>query len=93
MNYKEYVEIKKENLKHDGKDENVNIKYEEFKSIKRKTFKQLVETISRAKTEQELNRAAADVDFSYQHDGITWKDNEMLYDLIGTAFKAYVKGY
>lgn len=58
-----------------------------------KTFKQLVEQISRAETERELLQAQADVTASYQHDKINFKEGEMLLSLVFTGFRAYVVDY
>ena len=52
--------------------------------MKYKTFKELVKMISeiRQDREEDFNHAMWEIDMSYQHDKITWKDNELLYDLI-----------
>ena len=45
------------------------------------TFKQLVKLISEIEVEDDKNEAFALIDWSYQHDKITWTDHEMLFTL------------
>lgn len=47
-----------------------------------KTFKQLVVELSNAKTQEDLNIFCHNVDMSYQHDKITFEDNETLYRIV-----------
>lgn len=58
-----------------------------------KTFKQLVETISKARTRDTLLQAQGDIMASFQHDKITARDFEVLTVLVGTGLKAYVEEY
>lgn len=54
-----------------------------------KTFKQLVSQISEIKNEEEVWKASAEVDKSFQNGKINWDDEEMLMSLINIALKAY----
>lgn len=47
-----------------------------------KTFKQLVGELATVKTAEDLRNLCANIDLSYQHDKITFKDNETLYGII-----------
>lgn len=47
-----------------------------------KTFKQLVVELSNVKTQEDCFRFCHDVDMSYQHDKITYQDNETLYRIV-----------
>ena len=46
-----------------------------------KTFKALVTALAMAETKDEADAVLADVSYSYQHDKITYNDNELLYAL------------
>jgi len=46
-----------------------------------KTFKQLVKQLSEVKTTEDLWAFYGEVDMSYQHEKITYQDNEMLYHI------------
>lgn len=52
-----------------------------------KTFKQLVVELSNVRTKEDLNAFCADVDMSYQHDKITYQDNETLYRIVNHVSK------
>lgn len=47
-----------------------------------KTFKQLVVELSNIRTKEDLYTFCGNVDMSYQHDKITYQDNETLYDIV-----------
>lgn len=46
---------------------------------KPKTYKQLVKAISNVQTWDGICEVEGEIDFSYQHEKITWEDNETLY--------------
>lgn len=46
-----------------------------------KTFKQLVKQLSEVKTTEDLWAFYGEVDMSYQHEKITYQDNEVLYHI------------
>ena len=46
-----------------------------------KTFKQLVQAISEIRTENDRLAVCGEINKSFEHDKITWKDHEMLYGL------------
>lgn len=52
-----------------------------------KTFKQLVIELSNVKTKEDLDIFCANVDMSYQHDKITYQDNETLYRIVNNISK------
>ena len=52
-----------------------------------KTFKQLVEELSNVRTKEDLNRFCFQIDMSYQHGKITYKDNETLYRIVNNVSK------
>ena len=52
-----------------------------------KTFKQLVVELSNVRTKEDLSRFCSDVDMSYQHDKITYQDNETLYRIVNNVSK------
>lgn len=62
----------------------VNLKEDNFKAL---SFKQLVNLLADVKTEEDFNRACGQIDMSFQHDKITWNDNELLYKLAGIIYK------
>ena len=47
-----------------------------------KTFKQLITDLAKVRSKDDLYRFMYDVDMSYQHDKITYKDNELIYEII-----------
>lgn len=51
------------------------------------TFKQLVELLAKVKTPEDLNQFCYNVDVSYQHGRITYKDNETFYAIINNLVK------
>ena len=46
------------------------------------TFKKMVEFISDINTEAKKDEAYGLIDFSFQHEKLTWADHEMLYALM-----------
>lgn len=52
-----------------------------------KTFKQLVVELSNVRTKEDLNRFCFQIDMSYQHDKITYQDNETLYRIVNNVSK------
>lgn len=52
-----------------------------------KTYKQLVEQLSEIKTTEDLWNLCGEIDRSYQHEKITYKDNETLYKIINNVIK------
>ena len=52
-----------------------------------KTFKQLVYELSNVRTKEDLNRFCFQIDMSYQHDKITYQDNETLYRIVNNVSK------
>lgn len=52
-----------------------------------KTFKQLITDLAKVRSKDDLNRFMFDVDMSYQHDKITYKDNEVIYEIINNVVK------
>lgn len=52
-----------------------------------KTFKQLVVELSNVKTTEDLYTFCHDIDMSYQHDKITYQDNETLYRIVNYVSK------
>jgi len=57
-----------------------------------KTFKQLVAQLSEIKTTQDLWDLCGEIDRSYQHEKITYKDNETLYKIINNVVKRELIG-
>jgi hypothetical protein len=52
-----------------------------------KTFKQLITDLAKVRSKDDLYRLMSDVDMSYQHDKITYKDNEIIYEIINNVVK------
>ena len=52
-----------------------------------KTFKQLITDLAKVRSKDDLYRLMYDVDMSYQHDKITYKDNEIIYEIINNVVK------
>lgn len=52
-----------------------------------KTFKQLITDLAKVRSKDDLYRFMYDVDMSYQHDKITYKDNEIIYEIINNVVK------
>lgn len=52
-----------------------------------KTFKQLVVELSNVRTKEDLYTFCDNVDMSYQHDKITYQDNETLYNIVRNVVK------
>lgn len=52
-----------------------------------KTFKQLITDLAKVRSKDDLTRFMFDVDMSYQHDKITYKDNEIIYEIINNVVK------
>lgn len=57
-----------------------------------KTFKQLVVELSNVKTQEDCFKFCHDVDMSYQHDKITYQDNETLYRIVNNVVKRELIG-
>lgn len=57
-----------------------------------KTYKQLVEQLSEIKTKEDLWNLCGEIDRSYQHEKITYKDNETLYKIINNVIKRELIG-
>ena len=57
-----------------------------------KTYKQLVEQLSEIKTTEDLWNLCGEIDRSYQHEKITYKDNETLYKIINNVVKRELIG-
>lgn len=57
-----------------------------------KTYKQLVEQLSEIKTTEDLWNLCGEIDRSYQHEKITYKDNETLYKIINNVIKRELIG-
>lgn len=57
-----------------------------------KTFKQLVTALADVKTKEELHHFCYEVDMSYQHDKITYNDNEIIYKIINNVVKRELIG-
>lgn len=57
-----------------------------------KTFKQLVVELSNVRSKEDLDRFCFDVDMSYQHDKITYQDNETLYDIVRYVAAGELRG-
>ena len=51
------------------------------------TYKQLVNLLSEVKTTEDLWNFMHEVDMSFQHEKITWVDNETLYRIINNLVK------
>lgn len=51
-------------------------------AVRFKTFKQLVDTIASISSKEDFDAACGEIDSSFQHDKINWKDHELLYKLI-----------
>lgn len=51
------------------------------------TFKQLVRLLSEVKTSEDLWNFTHEVDMSFQHEKITWEDNEALYRIVNNIVK------
>ena len=58
-----------------------------------KTFKQLVSQLAEVRTREDLWTLCGDIDRSYQHEKITYKDNETLYQIINHVVKRELIGY
>ena len=52
-----------------------------------KTFKQLVQQLATIRTKEDLYKFCFDVDMSYQHDKITYNDNETFYAIVNNVVK------
>ena len=52
-----------------------------------KTFKQLVVELSQVKSKDDLYNFCFNVDMSYQHNKITYQDNETLYTIVNKVVK------
>ena len=52
-----------------------------------KTFKQLVQQLAAVRTKADLYKFCFDIDMSYQHDKITYNDNETLYTIVNNVVK------
>ena len=52
-----------------------------------KTFKQLITDLAKVRSKDDLDRFMFDVDMSYQHGKITYKDNEIIYEIINNVVK------
>ena len=52
-----------------------------------KTFKQLVVELSQVKSKSDLYNFCFNVDMSYQHEKITYQDNETLYTIVNKVVK------
>ncbi len=52
-----------------------------------KTFKQLITDLANVRSKDDLYRFMFDVDMSYQHDKITYNDNEIIYKIINNVVK------
>ena len=57
-----------------------------------KTYKKLVEQLSEIKTTEDLWNLCGEIDRSYQHEKITYKDNETLYKIINNVVKRELIG-
>ena len=57
-----------------------------------KTFKQLVSQLAEVRTKEDLWTLCGDIDQSYQHEKITYKDNETLYQIINHVIKRELIG-
>ena len=51
------------------------------------THKQLVKLLSEVKTTEDLWSFTHEVDMSFQHEKITWEDNETLYRIVNNIIK------
>ncbi len=59
---------------------------EDFKA---RTFKQLVQLMSEANSEDDALNAAGQIDVSFQHDKINWNDHQMLYALVSKVIDSF----
>jgi hypothetical protein len=57
-----------------------------------KTFKQLIGQLAEVKTKEDLWALCGEVDMSYQHEKITYKDNETIYKIINNVVKRELIG-
>lgn len=57
-----------------------------------KTFKQLISQLAEVRTKEDLWTLCGDIDQSYQHEKITYKDNETLYQIINHVVKRELIG-
>lgn len=57
-----------------------------------KTFKQLISQLAEVRTKEELWALCGEIDGSYQHEKITWQDNETLYQIINHVVKRELIG-
>lgn len=57
-----------------------------------KTFKQLITDLAKVRSKDDLYSFMFDVDMSYQHDKITYKDNEVIYEIINNVVKRELIG-
>lgn len=57
-----------------------------------KTFKQLVGQLAEVKNRDDLWALCGEIDQSYQHEKITYKDNETLYKIINNVIKRELIG-
>lgn len=55
--------------------------------MKAYTFKDLVIKLSEVRSKENLEALCIDIDYSYQRDRITYKDNETLYNIINNVVK------
>ena len=51
------------------------------------TFKQLVVLLSKVRCKEDLENFCYQVDMSYQHDRISYKDNDTLYYIVNNVVK------
>ena len=52
-----------------------------------KTFKQLIKELSEIDSKEKLYRFCFEIDLSYQHEKITFQDNETLYKIINNVIR------
>ena len=52
-----------------------------------KTFKQLISQLAEVKSPEDLNILMGETDQSYQHEKITYKDQETIYKIINNVVK------
>ena len=55
-------------------------------------YKKIIQMLIEARTHEDINKITAEIDRAFQHDKLTWKDNEQLYDLVAKIDGSFRSG-
>ena len=53
----------------------------------KKDVQNIIKAMLKAKTEEEWGKVTLGIDWAFQHEKITWQDNELLYDLVSRLWQ------